>query len=133
MLSENRGQTTFILEATFDHQIKCGLSPIFPSAHGRLQHLLEEKVLPKLNKYLKKYNVEVKAEVFRYEGGTKAPRRAKNSMGLDVVVINTTSGDAILAFDLKTGKSGTTKKKLPGYQQRFNGVPIIDVFVRRKK
>ena len=59
--------------------------------------------------------------------------RERGSMGLDVVVEDTRTGKVLFAFDLKTGKSGTSKSKLPGYRQRFDGAPIIDVFVRRTK
>ncbi len=104
------------------------------TAHKKLKDLIEED-LRTINKKLRKFNVRVDAEVFRLDGGeaTQGKKREKGSMGLDVDVISTVSGDVLLAFDLKTGKSGTTNKKLPGYRKRINNAPIIDIFIRRTK
>lgn len=106
------------------------------TAHKRLQDALDENS-KQLNRYLRKFNARLETEIFMLDndgGRTRngGKNREKGSMGLDVVITNTITGKTILAFDLKTGKSGTSKSKLPGYQQRFNSAPIIDVFIRRK-
>ncbi|MDH5572273.1 MAG: hypothetical protein OEY89_10940, partial [Gammaproteobacteria bacterium] len=104
------------------------------TAHKNLKDSIEETA-KKLNKSLKKYNVRLDVEVFFFEDGmpTINKKRSKGSMGLDVILVNVTTGKVVLAFDLKTGKSGTSKSKLPGYKKRHNNAPIIDIFVRRKK
>jgi hypothetical protein len=53
-------------------------------------------------------------------------------MGIDVTVVNTVTDKVILSFDLKTGKAGTSKSKVPGYRKSHSNSTIIDVFVRRK-
>ncbi len=64
---------------------------------------------------------------------TKNNRKAKGSMAIDVEVVHLKTKNIVLAFDLKTGNSGTSKKKLPGYSKRLNRSPIIDIFIQRKK
>jgi hypothetical protein len=102
------------------------------TSHKLLQDLIDESS-DNLNEYLEKFNAEVKAELFRDKNSNPTKMRAKGSMGLDVVVMNTKTKKVIFSFDLKTGKTGTSKNKSKGYSQRFDGAPIIDVFVRRTK
>jgi hypothetical protein len=92
----------------------------------------------KINRELKKYNVRLEAEIFFFDAGKRTnggfgDKREKGSMGLDVILTNTITREVVLAFDLKTGKSGTARGKLPGYKKRHNNAPIIDVFVNRRK
>ena len=105
-------------------------------AHKQLDDLVKENS-KKLNKYLRKYNARIEAEVFRYGDGSRTSgngkKRAKGSMGIDVTIVNRTTDKVILGFDLKTGKAGTSKRKLPGYRRSHNNSPIIDVFVSRTK
>jgi RHS repeat-associated protein len=101
-------------------------------AHKELQDLIDDN-RKSLEKQLRKMgvNVKIRAEVFRDESGSRAKRQNKGSMGLDVAIIGA-NGKVLLAFDLKTGKSGTSKRKAGRYMDRFDGAPIIDVFVKRK-
>ncbi|MBF7073940.1 hypothetical protein ISG33_11065 [Glaciecola sp. MH2013] len=101
------------------------------TAHRQLQELIDNQT-GSLNEYLEQFNAKVIAEVFRDKNGDKAKIREKGSIGLDVVVLNTITNEAIFAFDLKTGKTGTSKSKAGEFGKRFNGAPIIDVYVRRK-
>ncbi|WP_199524818.1 RHS repeat-associated core domain-containing protein [Pseudoalteromonas sp. bablab_jr011] len=107
------------------------------SAHKNLKDRIAE-TSSQLNRQLKKYNVRLEAEVFFFDAGKRTndgigDKRDKGSMGLDVILTNTNTGKVVLAFDLKTGKAGTSKSKLPGYKKRHNNAPIIDVFINRRK
>ena len=105
------------------------------SAHGKLDELIKDNV-GELNKYLDRFNARLEAEVFRLDDGSRTDNngrnRSKGSMGIDVTVVNTTTDKVIFGFDLKTGKAGTSKGKVPGYRKSHSNAPFIDVFVSRK-
>ncbi|WP_028116276.1 putative Ig domain-containing protein [Ferrimonas senticii] len=105
------------------------------SAHKNLEKLIEDDV-DSINRYLRKFNAQIEAEVFRFENGQRTlnqgKNRSKGAMGLDVTVVDLRTDKVILGFDLKTGRAGTSKRKVPGYRRSHFDAPIIDVFVKRR-
>jgi RHS repeat-associated protein len=73
--------------------------------------------------------VEIKSEVFRDEKGKPTRERETGSLGVDIVVLY--HGKEVLLIDLKIGKgfSGQQKNKL---RDRFNGVDLVQVFIKTK-
>lgn len=101
-------------------------------AHKDLDDLIKADA-DKLTKRLKAMglgDLRIESELFRDKLGRPSARNVQGSMGLDIVILK--GNKVILAFDMKTGKAGTAKKKGRKYQDRFNFAPIIDIFISRK-
>ncbi|KPV93606.1 hypothetical protein AN214_04356 [Pseudoalteromonas sp. P1-9] len=78
----------------------------------------------------KKYNITLRVEEFRDSEGDRTARRAKDSLGLDVTVYYKSA--LVLAFDLKTGK-GMSKKRRGRLKQHFNGVEVVEIMVTPRR
>jgi hypothetical protein len=89
-----------------------------------------------LNNRIKSLGYILEAEVFFLDEDKRTDgngsKRQKGSMGLDIIVTNTKTNKVVFGLDLKTGKAGTAKSKLSGYQKRLNNAPMVDIFVKRK-
>ncbi len=86
-------------------------------AHSRLEKMIKG--------YKPHPDVDIEVEVFKLDGGKSASRRAKGSIGVDILVKY--KGKPVVAFDLKTG-AGFSKSKVGKISRRF-GVGVIEVRV----
>ena len=103
-------------------------------AHRALKDLIR-KHADEISEMLSRHGADVSIEAELYFGKHREPtrERAKGSMGLDVTVTNNNTGKVLLGFNLKTGKTGTSRAKGREYVRRNRGAPFIDVFVKRTK
>ncbi len=117
------------------------LSPIQSQAsktvQGTFAHTGFEKKIKGMkdlfNKKFKRFNLTIDAEVFFVDKNgrkSQSPRRAKGSLGLDVVISQ--GGKPVLAFDLKTG-SPMSKSRVKKLKKRFRGADIFEIIVSVKR
>ncbi|MBF7073959.1 hypothetical protein ISG33_11165 [Glaciecola sp. MH2013] len=90
----------------FDVLTDQALSSASKAVKGTKAHAVFEKKIRNFakgfNKHWAKHNVRIQAEVFFTENG-ESKRRAKGSLGIDVVVFH--QNKPLFALDLKTGKA----------------------------
>jgi len=111
------------------NELTSGLSA---TVFGTKAHSQFEKKIKALNRRLKSQkffkDIRIEAEFFVNKDGDMVSRRAKGSVGIDVMVF--WRGKRVLAFDLKTGR-GMGKKRKKDMLERL-GVDIVEIFVKRK-
>ncbi|MFY8351368.1 RHS repeat-associated core domain-containing protein [Pseudoalteromonas sp. SSM20] len=79
----------------------------------------------------KKYNITIGLEEFRKSDGTLADfKRQKDILGLDVKVYY--KGALVLAYDLKTGR-GMSKKRRGRLKLHFKGVEVVEIMVTPRR
>lgn len=120
----------FAREALYDVLTDKALSSASKSIKGTKAHSIFER---KINKFSKGFNkrwakrkISIKAEVFFDNHGAETSRRAKGSLGVDVVVFH--NFKPLFAIDLKTGK-GWSKSQLKKRSARFGNIPIVQILV----
>lgn len=122
--------TLFAREALLDVLTDAALAETSKAVKGTKAHSIFERKIRDFskgfNKRWAKYNVSIKAEVFVDDEGDVASRRAKGSLGIDVVVFH--NKRPLFALDLKTGKAWS-KSQLKKRSARFGNIPIIQILV----
>lgn len=122
--------TLFAREALFDVLTDAALAEVSKTVKGTKAHTAFEKKINKFskgfNKRWAKFGVSIKAEVFVDSGGVQTARRAKGSLGIDVVVFH--QKKPLFALDLKTGKAWS-KSQLKKRSARFGNIPIVQILV----
>jgi len=118
--------TLFAREALYDVLTDAALAEVSKTVKGTKAHTRFEKKINTFakgfNKRWAKYKVSIKAEVFVDGGGIQTSRRAKGSLGIDVVVFH--NFKPLFALDLKTGKAWS-KSQLKKRSARFGNIPIF--------
>jgi len=120
----------FAREALYDVLTDAALAEASKAVKGTKAHTRFEKKINNFakgfNKRWAKYKVSIKAEVFFDDGGVNVSRRAKGSLGIDVVIFH--NFKPLFALDLKTGKSWS-KSQLKKRSARFGNIPIVQILV----
>jgi len=122
----------FAREAFYDVLVDAALQGVSKSVLGTKAHTKFEKKIERFakgfNKRWSKHHVRITPEVF-YDSDGETRRRAKGSLGLDVVV--SYKGKPVFALDLKTGRPWS-KRQLAKRSKRFGNIPIIQIMIAKQ-
>lgn len=126
------------IEAAQDLLLDSAFDQLDKQGRGTRGHAYFEKRVKELNDRIRKFKplkgVEIRSEVFVDSAGASVGRRAKDSLGIDVLVLY--ENKRVLAFDLKFGrKMGNTRAKQLKSRLDMNvyDVGIFELTVKLKK
>jgi RHS repeat-associated protein len=141
-----RGVQGFLIDIIQDMAMNAVLSTVgvnFSSkttagtgAHTELERLLKNNIQSPI--HWLGFDVHILPEVFVDSNGVKSARRAKGSLGVDILISTSPRGVQANAnhsnltkrvvLDLKTGK-GWSKSKLTKLHNRYGNIPIIQMMI----